>query len=65
MLREQAEVWIYRDPDDATRKELQDLLDTNQHAELEDRFRGRLSFGTGSFVALWVPVQSHESPRDT
>ena len=46
MLREQVEAWIYRDPDDATRKELQDLLDTNQHAELEDRFRGRLSFGT-------------------
>ena len=46
MLREQVEAWIYRDPDDATRKELQDLLDANQHAELADRFKGRLSFGT-------------------
>ena len=46
MLREQVEAWIYRDPDDTTRKELQDLLDSGNETELQDRFRGRLSFGT-------------------
>lgn len=46
MLREQVEAWIYRDPDDATRRELQELLDNGNETELQDRFRGRLSFGT-------------------
>ena len=46
MLREQVEAWICRDPDEATRKELQELLDKDNHTELQDRFRGRLSFGT-------------------
>lgn len=38
--------WLEKDPDPHTREELQQLIDQNQSSELEDRFNGRLEFGT-------------------
>ncbi|GAA3527250.1 phospho-sugar mutase [Aeromicrobium panaciterrae] len=43
---EQAREWLSQDPDPVTRDELQALIDANDAAELEDRFSGRLQFGT-------------------
>lgn len=45
-LRERVEAWMERDPDPATRAELADLLAAGDAAALEDRFAGRLAFGT-------------------
>ncbi|MCW2748873.1 MAG: phosphomannomutase [Nocardioidaceae bacterium] len=45
-VTQQAKEWLAQDPDPKTRDELQALLDTNNIAELEDRFSGRLQFGT-------------------
>lgn len=38
--------WLNNDPDERTRKELQDLIEAQNHTELEDRFSSRLAFGT-------------------
>lgn len=38
--------WLADDPDPATRRELADLVERGDHAELADRFAGLLSFGT-------------------
>jgi len=38
--------WLENDPDSRTKQELQDLIDTNNETELEQRFSGRLVFGT-------------------
>ncbi|GIU10341.1 MULTISPECIES: phospho-sugar mutase [unclassified Shewanella] len=38
--------WIQSDPDPLMRQELQSLLDSDNSAELEARFAGRLEFGT-------------------
>ncbi len=43
---EQARDWLSQDPDPVTRDELQTLIDAGNTAELEDRFSGRLQFGT-------------------
>jgi phosphomannomutase len=40
------EIWIADDPDPGDRAELRSLLDRGDSAELEDRFAGRLTFGT-------------------
>jgi phosphomannomutase len=45
-LLARAREWLSQDPDEATRAELQHLLDAGDTAELEDRFRERLQFGT-------------------
>jgi phosphomannomutase len=45
-LRTAAEAWLADDPDPETRAELRALLDAGDEAELADRFRGRLEFGT-------------------
>lgn len=45
-LRTQVEAWIDADPDDATRRELRDLLAAGDVGELADRFQGPLEFGT-------------------
>ena len=55
MLREQVEAWIYRDPDDATRKSCR-TLDTNQRADLKVVSEVALASEPRGFVALWVPV---------
>ncbi|WP_217540507.1 phospho-sugar mutase [Vibrio metschnikovii] len=39
-------LWLARDPDLRTRKELQTLIDNQQQDEIEDRFKSRLEFGT-------------------
>ena len=44
-LNEQAQAWLAQDPDPATRRQLQTLLDENDD-ELSDCFIGRLQFGT-------------------
>ncbi|WIH24687.1 phospho-sugar mutase [Photobacterium damselae] len=38
--------WLDRDPDPKTRLELEELVVAHNIAELDDRFRGRLEFGT-------------------
>jgi phosphomannomutase len=45
-LRARARAWLQEDPDEATRAELQALLDAGDEAQLEDRFGARLEFGT-------------------
>jgi phosphomannomutase len=48
-LRAEAEAWLAGDPDERDRAELRGLLDDGSSAaaaELADRFRGRLAFGT-------------------
>ncbi|BAJ03009.1 phospho-sugar mutase [Shewanella violacea] len=38
--------WLEQDPDPRTRQELQGLMDNGNEAELQQRFSGRLAFGT-------------------
>jgi phosphomannomutase len=45
-LRAAVEAWIADDPDAGDQAELRSLLDQGDRAELEDRFAGRLTFGT-------------------
>ncbi|MCS4491933.1 phospho-sugar mutase [Corynebacterium sp. ES2794-CONJ1] len=45
-LNEKVTQWIAHDPDPATQKELQALLDAGDHEALAERFQGPLSFGT-------------------
>lgn len=45
-LMKKVQNWIDRDPEEWTRKELQDLLAANKEDELASRFSGRLEFGT-------------------
>jgi phosphomannomutase len=45
-LLARAHEWLSQDPDPATVDELQGLIDSGDTAELEDRFRERLQFGT-------------------
>ena len=51
-LIERAQAWLAQDPDGETRTELEDLIERAQEedaeatADLEDRFAGRLAFGT-------------------
>ena len=45
-LQERAEAWLTQDPDPVTREELQALLDADDSAAVEERFSGRLQFGT-------------------
>ena len=40
------EAWMAADPDGSTREELRRLLEDGDEAELRERFRGRLPFGT-------------------
>ncbi|MGF1793831.1 phospho-sugar mutase [Photobacterium profundum] len=44
--------WLSRDPDPKTREELQRLIDLQESAELEDRFNGRLEFGTAGLRGI-------------
>ncbi|WP_217532521.1 phospho-sugar mutase [Vibrio metschnikovii] len=39
-------LWLAKDPDLRTRKELQTLIDNQQQDEIADRFKSRLEFGT-------------------
>jgi phosphomannomutase len=41
-----ARAWIAGDPDPETRRQLEELIDRNDLADLEDRMAGRLEFGT-------------------
>lgn len=41
-----AQNWLAQDPDMETQAELQQLIDDNNLNELENRFNGRLQFGT-------------------
>jgi phosphomannomutase len=45
-LLDRARDWLSQDPDPVTRDELQRLIDADDTAGLEDRFRERLQFGT-------------------
>ncbi len=45
-LIEQARAWAAQDPDPTTRAELEALIASGDEAELADRFRGTLEFGT-------------------
>ena len=50
-ILDRARDWISQDPDSVTRDELQRLIDADDTAELEDRFRERLQFGTAGLRA--------------
>ncbi len=41
-----AGAWLQADPDPATKRQLADLLQVGDHAELSDRFNSRITFGT-------------------
>ncbi|MDH3200855.1 MAG: phospho-sugar mutase [Myxococcales bacterium] len=43
---DRARAWIAQDPDPTTRRELEDLIASDDHAALEARFAGSLEFGT-------------------
>jgi phosphomannomutase len=45
-LLDRARAWLAEDPDPDTRAELQALIDAEDRAALQDRFSGRLQFGT-------------------
>jgi phosphomannomutase len=53
-LRDTAERWIARDPDPATRDELEALLRSDDEAALRERFSGRLTFGTAGLRATMM-----------
>ncbi len=42
----QAKAWLEKDPDPATKKQLKELIDSNNTKELQSSFNGRLEFGT-------------------
>ncbi|KKD00405.1 phospho-sugar mutase [Photobacterium halotolerans] len=44
--------WLERDPDPATRDELQNLIDAGNEQELTERFSGRLAFGTAGLRGI-------------
>lgn len=44
--------WLKRDPDPATRDELQNLIDAGNEQELTERFSGRLAFGTAGLRGI-------------
>jgi phosphomannomutase len=50
-LRTSAEAWLAGDPDAGTRAELEELLRRADTAELQERFRGPLAFGTAGLRA--------------
>ena len=50
-LRATVEAWIVRDPDPETRAELETLLAAGDAVALEERFSGRLEFGTAGLRA--------------
>jgi len=50
-LKMAVEAWLSSDPDGGTRLELEELLRRNDTAELEERFRGPLGFGTAGLRA--------------
>lgn len=43
--------WLELDRDESTRKEIQDLMQTSDVAELESRLRHRIAFGTAGLRA--------------
>lgn len=45
-MNSQVTHWLGRDPDPKTRQELQQLIDTQQDAQIAERFQSRLEFGT-------------------
>ncbi|MCR9386853.1 phospho-sugar mutase [Vibrio metoecus] len=45
-MNSQVTHWLARDPDPQTRQELQQLIDTQQDAQIAERFQSRLEFGT-------------------
>ena len=51
-MHSQWQHWLNRDPDLATRRELQALIDAGDAAELKRRFMGRLQFGTAGLRGL-------------
>ncbi|MCW8328544.1 phospho-sugar mutase [Photobacterium sp. SDRW27] len=44
--------WLARDPDPKTREELQHLINSNSEQELQERFSGRLAFGTAGLRGI-------------
>lgn len=44
--------WMARDPDPTTREELQQLIDANDQAAIDDRFSSRLAFGTAGLRGI-------------
>ncbi|MEH6610539.1 MAG: phospho-sugar mutase [Halioglobus sp.] len=51
-MKDRISTWLARDPDPASRDELQSLLDQGNTEELSQRFSGRLEFGTAGLRGL-------------
>ncbi len=54
-MNSQVPHWLATDPDPKTRQELQQLIDTQQDAQIAERFQSRLEFGTAGLrqSRLW------------
>lgn len=52
-IEERARRWLSRDPDAATRAEVEKLLAAEDHGALEDRFGTRLAFGTAGLRGIF------------
>lgn len=50
-IQDLAKRWLSLDEDKHTKKEIEDLLRANDNAELEQRLRQRISFGTAGLRA--------------
>jgi phosphoglucomutase len=51
-IKQRSEAWLGADFDEATRKEVQQLIDANDVRELTDRFYRDLEFGTGGLRGI-------------
>lgn len=51
-LVHRAQVWLQEDPDPTTRRELEEILEREDHAALADRFGAQLEFGTAGLRGL-------------
>lgn len=50
--RQQAETWVAKDADEATRAQLRSILDSNDEEALHQAFSQRLAFGTAGLRGL-------------
>lgn len=48
--------WLKWDPNPETKKEIQDLVDKSDEAELKKRLVNRISFGTAGNSTSWLVI---------
>jgi len=62
VTRERIEQWLSSDLDPASRREVQQLLDRGDEAELEDRFASDMEFGTGGLRGVMAAGANRMNP---